>query len=202
VRIGLDFDNTIVSYDALFYKVARERNMLPQEILIGKVAVRNYLRSVGQEDAWTELQGYVYGARMDEAAIYPGVIDFLRWAKSVKHELAIISHKTKHPYRGSQYDLHASARAWIEKHLNEGGEALLPSSQVYFEVSKEAKLARILEFGCAVFIDDLPEILTAEAFPKDTAPVLFDPDGNHEGHALPGVTIVRSWDRFARTLAR
>jgi len=202
MRIGLDFDNTIVSYDALFYSVARERNMLPQELSISKLAVRDYLRSIGDEDAWTELQGYVYGARMDEAAIYPGVIDFLRWARSVKHDLAIISHKTKQPYRGAPYDLHASARAWIEKHLNEAGEALLPPSQVYFEVSKEAKLARILEFGCAVFIDDLPEILLAEAFPKNTSPVLFDPEGNHEGDSLPGITIVRTWDRFAHILTQ
>ena len=29
VRIGIDFDNTIVSYDVLFYKVALEQGVIP-----------------------------------------------------------------------------------------------------------------------------------------------------------------------------
>jgi len=202
VRIGLDFDNTIVSYDALFYQVARERDLLPRdtEIAVNKVAVRDYLRRIDREDEWTAMQGYVYGARMDEAAIFDGVIDFLAWANSAQHELAIVSHKTRHPFLGPQYDLHAAAAAWIATHLDRDGQALLPSDRVFFELTKEAKLARIAAFGCDVFIDDLPEILTAAGFPKNTRPVLFDPEGSHAGQALPGVTVTRSWDQFARVL--
>ena len=69
MRIGLDFDNTIVSYDALFHKVARERDCVPAATPVNKVAVRDYLRGVNQEDVWTAMQGYVYGARMDEATL-------------------------------------------------------------------------------------------------------------------------------------
>ena len=32
MRIGIDFDNTIVSYDALFHKVAREQGVIVRGI--------------------------------------------------------------------------------------------------------------------------------------------------------------------------
>lgn len=179
MRIGIDFDNTIVSYDALFHKVACEQGLVPATIPVSKVAVRDHLRQIGQEDRWTEMQGYVYGARMDEAVSYPGALEFFACAIAAGHELAIVSHKTRHPFIGPQYDLHAAARAWVERHLVWDGAPLLPPERVFFELTKEEKLARMAAFGCEVFIDDLPEILNAPSFPKATRPLLFDPESNH-----------------------
>lgn len=179
MRIGLDFDNTIVSYDALFHKVALEQDVIPKTTPVNKLAVRDFLRTEDKEAIWTEMQGYVYGARMDEADSYPGVIDFIRLARSAGHTLAIVSHKTKYPYLGQQHDLHASARAWIERYLSEDGIALIPETQVFFELTKEAKLSRIATFACDIFIDDLPEILSADNFPAATRRFLFDPEKNH-----------------------
>jgi hypothetical protein len=200
MRIGIDFDNTIVSYDVLFHKVARERDLVPPETPVNKIAVRDTLRRAGREEVWTELQGYVYGARMDEAQAYPGVIEFLRWAEQAGHDLAIVSHKTKHPFLGPQYDLHAAARAWVERHLCENGSALIPAEQVFFELTKEEKLARIGNFHCGIFIDDLPEILQASDFPASTCRILFDPEGHYEAESLPGVTVVQSWAGFTQCL--
>lgn len=200
MRIGLDFDNTIVSYDALFHKVAREQDVVPPETSINKLAVRDYLRRIDREEIWTEMQGTVYGARMDEAPTYPGVIEFLRWAGQAGHELAIVSHKTKYPFLGPQYDLHAAARGWVERHLIENGSPLIPAAQVFFELTKEEKLARIGDFGCDVFLDDLPEILQASGFPASTRRILFDPEGHHAVAALPSITVVQSWDGFAQCL--
>lgn len=200
MRIGLDFDNTIVSYDALFHKVAREQEVVPPETPISKVAVRDYLRLLGREKVWTEMQGYVYGARMKEAAAYSGVIEFLRWARQAGHTIAIVSHKTKHPFLGPQHDLHAAARAWIEDHLSENGSHLIPPEQIFFELTKEEKLARINDFGCEVFLDDLPEILQALGFPASTRRILFDPEGHHKPAQLPGVHAVQSWKGFAECL--
>ncbi|TSA53505.1 MAG: haloacid dehalogenase-like hydrolase, partial [Nitrosomonadaceae bacterium] len=117
MRIGIDFDNTIVSYDALFHKVARERNLVPSSAPVNKVAVRDYLRRIGQEEHWTEMQGYVYGSRMDEALAYEGVADFIRHAMAAGHQIFIVSHKTRYPFLGPQYDLHMAARAWIKHHM-------------------------------------------------------------------------------------
>lgn len=200
MRIGFDFDNTIVGYDALFFKIACERELVPSDIPANKVAVRDHLRRIGREDAWTELQGYVYGARMDEASIYPGVIEFLCWADQAGHDLAIVSHKTQYPFLGPQYDLHAAARAWIGRHLLVNGRAPIPTGQIFFEVTKEEKLARIDSFGCDMFLDDLPEILQAGGFPATTRRILFDPERHHEAAALPGIVRVQSWDEIVQCL--
>ena len=198
MRIGLDFDNTIVSYDALFHKVARELDVVPSDTPVNKVAVRDYLRQIGQEDIWTEMQGTVYGTRMDEAQAYPGVLEFMRWSALAGHELAIISHKTKHPFLGPQYDLHAAASAWVDQHLIENGSPLTSLKQVFFERTKEEKLSRIGSFGCEIFLDDLPEILQASSFPASTRRILFDPENHHSAALLPSITVIRSWEEFRK----
>lgn len=194
MKIGFDFDNTIVNYDELFHKVAREQNLIPDTIPVNKVAVRDHLRKIGQEDHWTEMQGYVYGARMGEAVGYPGVIEFFERAAALGHELAIISHKTRHPFKGFPYDLHTVARSWVNHHLVTPHHPLVSEKSVFFELTKKEKLDRIADFGCEVFIDDLPEILTDPLFPETTRPLLFDPDSNHN---LPGIPTFRTWSGIA-----
>jgi len=200
MRIGIDFDNTIVSYDALFHKVARERDLIPHDTPVSKVAVRDHLRQIGKEEVWTEMQGYVYGARIDEALTYPGVIDFLSRAAAAGHEVAIVSQKTKTPFLGPKYDLHAVARAWVEKHLRKDDIALVPATQVFFELTKEDKLARIESFGCDIFIDDLPEILQTKSFPTGVRRVLFDPEQNHADADLSDIRVAHSWNEFEQYL--
>lgn len=200
MRIGLDFDNTIVSYDALFHRVAREQDVVPANTPVNKIAVRDHLRRVGQEEVWTEMQGTVYGARMDEATAYPGAIEFMIWAAEAGHDLAIISHKTRHPFLGPQYDLHTAARTWVEHHLCIDGRPLIPDGQVYFEITKDEKLVRIQQFGCDLFVDDLPEILLAPKFPDGTQRVLFDPEANHSNETVPTGILVRSWKELSERL--
>ena len=197
MRIGIDFDNTIVSYDALFHKVACEQGLVPPDTPLSKVAVRDHLRRIGREDSWTEMQGYVYGARMVEAFAYEGAIEFMQRAAGAGHSIAIISHKTRHPFLGPRYDLHAAARAWIERHLQRDGAALLSPDDVFFEVTKEAKLARISAWRCEAFIDDLPEILLAAGFPPETARLLFDPENHHSAAAPEGMPRFQSWGQIA-----
>ena len=47
--VGLDFDNTIVCYDRLFHRLARERGLIPEHVPATKGAVRDHLRNVGRE---------------------------------------------------------------------------------------------------------------------------------------------------------
>lgn len=200
MRIGLDFDNTIVSYDVLFHKVALEQGAIPADTPINKVAVRDFLRNAGREEVWTAMQGYVYGARMDEALAYDGVIDFIRTARLAGHELFIMSHKTLHPFLGPQYDLHAAARSWIDAHLCWQGEALLSAENIFFELTKQEKLARIATCACDAFVDDLPEILLAEGFPAATARLLFDPENHHAETASSGLRVFGSWRQLSAAL--
>jgi FMN phosphatase YigB (HAD superfamily) len=197
--IGVDFDNTIVSYDALFHKVGCERGWFGAEIPVNKSDVRNYLRRIGREDDWTEMQGYVYGARMDEAAMFPGVKQFFAACRAAGHTVNIISHKTRAPFRGEAYDLHRAAQHWLELQgfftANEFG---LPRGNVFFELTKQAKLERIAAQGCTHFIDDLPEFLAEPAFPAGVKRILFDPnDLYRQETAFDRIT---SWDQ-ARKLS-
>jgi len=65
--IGIDFDNTSVCYDDVFGRVAVEQGLVTPEAATSKTAIRDHLRSLGQEDRWTELQGTIYGPRMMDA---------------------------------------------------------------------------------------------------------------------------------------
>jgi hypothetical protein len=139
VRIGIDFDNTIVSYDTLFHRVALERGLIPISVPANKISVREYLRERDSEDQWTQLQGYVYGARMSEAEAYPGAIEFFSWARERNIQPVIVSHKTRYPFLGERYDLHDAARGWVQKILIERSPQLIDAQAVYFELTKQEK---------------------------------------------------------------
>ncbi|MGH2363546.1 MAG: 5' nucleotidase, NT5C type [Chloroflexota bacterium] len=169
--LGVDVDNTIVCYDELFQRAALERGLIPPWLTGTKPAVRDWLRAQGREDAWTELQGWVYGPGLEYAAPFPGVVDALRAFAATDVQVCVISHKTRYPYVGERFDLHASARAWLERMLPGLG-----AERVFLESTKERKLARIGTLGCDPFIDDLPEFLAEPNFPPNTRRILFDPN--------------------------
>ena|SRR5581483_2609053 len=177
MRIGIDFDNTIACYDGVFHAAGVERALIPAELPSDKSSVRNYLRQTQREDQWTELQGYIYGARMDLAKPYDGVVDAISRLQSDGHTVFVISHKTRTPYAGPAYDLHEAARGFLAAHGIEGSkDALLPDERVFFELTLPAKLARIAACACDIFIDDLPELFAEAAFPRTARPLLFDPE--------------------------
>ena len=181
MRIGVDFDNTIVCYDEVFHRVACEQGLIPDSVPVNKGAVRDYLRKAGREAEWTEMQGYVYGVRMRDAQPFPGVLEFFRRTRAAGIPICIISHKTRHPYKGPQYDLHAAALGWLE--LNgffDPKRIGLARNDVYFELTLSAKLGRIAAAGCTHFIDDLPELLAEPDFPTKVSALLFDPAGAHK----------------------
>lgn len=197
IRIGVDFDNTVVSYDSVFHRVATEGGLIPESVPISKISVRDYLRRDGREQTWIEMQGYVYGARMCDAEFYPGVLDFFRWARATGVSLFIISHKTKYPFAGLKYDLHEASISWVDERLRDGGKPLVKTDAVYFELTKEDKFARIASLQCTVFLDDLPEVLLSDSFPRQTEPLLFDPDGHHPNTRLQRIA---SWHQLREVI--
>ena len=192
--VGLDFDNTIVRYDSAFHVVAMERELIDQSVPVSKLAVRDSLRAAGREDEWTEIQGYVYGSRMDLAQAYDDAIRIIREILNRGGECRIISHKTRHPYKGPRYDLHDAASGWIEQFLKDDIGPLIGRDHVSFHETKAEKIAHIGAMKCDVFLDDLPEILNDPHFPAATRPVLFDPEKNHAGETR--LTRVSGWPGF------
>ena len=191
MRIGVDFDNTLVRYDDLFARVCRERGLIGDDIPVNKTAIRDHLRAVGREDDWTEVQGIVYGPRITEAEAFEGALDFLREAGGSGHEIYIISHKTRHPYRGEKHDLHEAAQNWLRTNGVIGADGGVAAGRALFHERKEEKIARIGEVGCDWFIDDLPEILGHELFPGNVRRILFDPGDAHANDEL--WFRVRNW---------
>jgi hypothetical protein len=200
VRIGIDFDNTIVCYDEVFCRAAVEKGLLePAAKARGKQLVRDTLRDRGMEDDWTELQGYVYGAAMPYATPYPGLIAFLNQCRSANVPVCIISHKTRHPFHGPSYDLHQAAWDWlVQQGFFEADGIGLARDAVYFELTKPEKIARIGALGCTHFIDDLPELLREPGWSADIKRILFDPDNTHTAESE--FPRLRSWADASTTL--
>ena len=178
IKLGIDFDNTLITYDLLFKKAALEKNLIPINFPESKSLIRNYLREKGQEKLFTILQGEVYGSRIFEATQSEGMYDSLTKAKNNGIELFIISHKTKTPYEGPKYNLHNAASNWLEKNLFfEKSGINIPRKNVYFEVTKTKKIKRIESLGCTHFIDDLPEIL--DMINPKIKKILYNPKLNY-----------------------
>lgn len=200
MRIGIDLDNTIVSYDGLFADLAVEQGLLPRRPAGGKRAVRDALRArPGGEAAWQRLQAAVYGRQMARAGMFEGVGRFLDRCRGAGIEVRIISHKTRHAAADPDgADLHRAALAWMRARgfFDDDRFGLAPSA-VHFEPTRADKLRRIAAVGCSHFIDDLDEVLSDPAFPAGVARYLFAPAGG-AGNG-PYVTC-RSWRELSDEL--
>lgn len=198
MKIGIDFDNTIANYESAFYHAALDRGLVPKEISQKKNDVRDFLNNNNEKNAFTELQGYIYGARMDLARPFGDSLDFIKKAKIKNHEIYIVSHKSLYPIRGPKYNLHEAATKFL---IDWGfiGKDYLTFRDVYFEETKEKKISRIYDLDINIFIDDLPEILHLLDLMSDKNKILFDPSNNHsqKGYTF---TNINSWFNIAKFL--
>ena len=55
------------------------------------------------------------------------------------------------------------------------------NGQIFFELSKQEKIARILDLGCTHYIDDLPEILAM--LPNHVEKIFFAPSQSVQVHS-------------------
>ena len=170
-KIGIDFDNTIVIYDELFYKVALERNLIPINFPKNKQKIRNYLCKQNKENEFTNIQSEVYGKRIIDANAAPNIFEALKKISN-DYEINIISHKSKFPYSGEKYNLHIAAINWLEKNKFLSISGLnIKNKDIYFLPTKDKKLAAINALDYTYFVDDLPEIL--KYIKKQTHRILY-----------------------------
>jgi hypothetical protein len=175
LRIGIDFDNTIIAYDRVFCAAAKESGLLGDGFVGRKQAVRDAIRLLPDgEMAWQRLQGRVYGKGIGGATIIPGFEEFLRRCRAERSAVAIVSHKTEYGhYDAERVNLRQAARDWMAARGLLDGEFGVPSENVFFESTRADKLARIAALSCTHFIDDLEEVLTDPAFPPQVARILL-----------------------------
>ena len=178
LRVGLDFDNTIVCYDQAIAVMADNVLDLPRMVPRTKLAIRDHLRKANLETEWTCFQGELYGPGMRHAEPFDDAITTMKLLVAAGHELIIVSHRSLQPYAGEPYDLHSSAQRWVAKHLQSIGLFVGRNESISFLETRGEKIDKIAELRCDAFLDDLPEVLEDARFPPFTKGILFDPSGN------------------------
>jgi hypothetical protein len=176
VRIGIDFDNTIICYDKVFDSAARRRGLVPSDWMGSKIEVRDYLRSKpGGELAWQGLQGWVYGKGIGSAELFPGVRDFLATCRQTGSDVYIVSHKTQFGHQDPERtDLRAAAREWLRTSgLIDAEASPVAVGNVYFEDTLSAKVERLAGLELDIFIDDLVDVFEQPHFPRSIRSILF-----------------------------
>ncbi len=199
--VGLDFDNTIVSYDALFHRMALAEGAIPASTPITKRAVRDYLRKTKQEALWTQFQSKAYGPYLNDAIPFPGFHEFLAYCNQQKISVFVVSHKTRFPYVGEQHDLRQAAFTWMfQQGITCQMKYGLSEDRLFFESTITMKCERIRSLKCDVFLDDLPEFLLNTNFPSSVHRVVFDP--HQQMCASTELQRVGSWGEFLECMSR
>lgn len=168
MRIGIDFDNTIVGYDDAFLAIAKDLKLVTDDFSGDKRAIRDAIRLLPEgEVAWQRLQGSVYGQALEQAVIFEGVDAFLGRCRDEGYPVFIVSHKTEYGhFDPKRVPLRKAALSWMERRgfFTTSGYAI-PVENVFFEDTRTDKLRRIANLACTHFIDDLEEVLNDPSFP-------------------------------------
>ena len=196
-KVGVDFDNTLVSYDEVMYKAAVRFGFVASEARRDKKSIRDQIRQLPDgEMKWRKLQAFVYGEAMDDARLMEGVADFFDLCKKTGIEIYIVSHKTEFAAADEKgINLRQVALDWMTRQGLFKPQGLgLSNNQVFFESTRRAKAERIKHLGCTYFIDDLEETFLEESFPQGVTKILYHPHGGNS--TVPGVKIVRTWTQI------
>jgi hypothetical protein len=198
LRIGIDFDNTLISYDEVFLMTARERKLLGPGFSGNKRAIRDAIRLLSDgENAWQRLQGHVYGKGIGKAAMFEGADAFLRHCRTAGHEVFIVSHKTEFGHQDpDRINLREAALGWMEARGFFAPDTYgIGRDHVFFEGTRGEKLSRIAALRCAYFIDDLEEVLTDPGFPAGVNRILFG-----GADASPNLMACPTWQRVSEAI--
>ena len=194
-HIGIDFDNTIVLYDDLFYKYALKKKYIIPEIERTKIAVREFLISNNKESLYTQMQGIIYGNYISEAPVQVYLKSALINLRKLGHKISIISHKTKYPIDGDKINLHEAAFRWLKEN-NFINKDILGNDykNIFFEDSISEKINRIHQLKCDFYIDDLPEIL--HLINENVKKVLFKSNTNMKISTENKFINLDRWDKL------
>jgi len=191
--IGVDFDNTLVNYDGVLLKTARQWGLALKE-KAGKKNIRNAIRQLPDgEKKWQQVQAHVYGLGLDEALLIEGVGEFFSRCRSAGVPVYIVSHKTQFAAQDTdKIDLRQAALDWMNTQgfFDPAGGLGFSKSAVFFESTRQDKVGRIKELNCTHFIDDLEETFLEKSFPARCAKILYS---SQRSSCPGGMTVVHNW---------
>ena len=176
--IGIDFDNTIASYDEPMHRLAVERGLISSGLPKNKKLIRDTIRALEDgESKWRALQVFSYGIGMPDARPMEGVKEFMGACKERGIRVLIVSHKTEYANFGDPaVNLREAALRWLEAQgFMDSKRFGVGRDRIYFEGTREEKIARIRTLGVTHFVDDLEETFLEASFPAGIAKILISP---------------------------
>ena len=176
MRIGIDFDNTIINYHSVFHTLACEFSYISADTPIKKEQVKQaIIAHYGNDLHWQKLQSIAYGKAIFQAEAFKGVLVALESLKAQGHELFIVSHKSVTSHYDPTVHLREYALDWLIKKLIVN-ETLIHESSLFFLDNLEDKISTITSLELDIFIDDLDLVVLHPNFPKNTIPIGFGED--------------------------
>ena len=177
MRIGIDIDNTIICYNRVFAQVAMSQGFSVHSDA-SKNDVKKWFHERDMQQAFTLLQGEIYGKFIDLAILFDGVLEFIEVAKRAGCHLFLVSHKTRYPLVGEKFDLHKSASRFLidQNVISKCNDVGVHSNNVFFEQTLARKIHRIAALNLDFFIDDLLQVFQHSNFPKKTNFMHFSQD--------------------------
>ncbi|MDR3491436.1 MAG: hypothetical protein P4M12_05240 [Gammaproteobacteria bacterium] len=179
MRIGIDFDNTIICYDQVFCDLAKSWELIEKDYQGSKHELRDTIRMLPEGDlVWQRMQGKAYGERIQKAEIFPGFKEFVAACNADTNiEIFIVSHKTEFGhFDENRVNLRDAARQWLtDQGFFKQNFPYINKANVFFELTREEKIERIKSLQCTHFIDDLVEVLASPLFPDNVKRFLFQP---------------------------
>lgn len=198
MRIGIDFDNTIISYDDIFRQSAAQRGIDISQIKPNKTALRDHIRTLPDgEITWQKMQAEVYGKKIVDAHLFDGFKEFIQHCRANNIETFIVSHKTEFAAQDPTTNLRKHARKWMQDHGFFDDLAFLPH-QIYFESTRTKKIKRIIDLRCTHIIDDLIEVLTDAQLPKNIQKLWFSQ--NPKTTSTATITQCQTWSQIIQNL--
>lgn len=186
INVGIDLDNTIISYNNSFLRLAKKYNLSKTRSLNKNIIKKNIIKKFGMSE-WTRCQGEIYGKEILINNSHKDVKKNLIFLKK-KFNIFLISHRSKYPYLGKKINLHERAIQWLNKKKFLGENEIFTKKKVFFETSLQKKIERINKLNCKIFIDDLSLVL--KKLPRSTSKIHFS---NKIEYVFPGYYVMRKW---------
>jgi hypothetical protein len=177
-HIGIDFDNTLASYDEVMHAEALGCGLIRSDFEKNKRQIRDAIQALPDGNLqWQKLQAVVYGPRMKHARLMEGAQTFLESCRRQDISITIVSHKSAHyEFDDTDTNFQQAAMEWMEQeNFFKATGFGLSKNDVCFENTRQEKIQKIKSSGCTHFIDDLPEIFLEGSFPEMTEKILFGP---------------------------
>lgn len=195
---GIDFDNTLVTYDEVLAKIAHEKGLVDFQLGESKRKIRDRIRRLPNgEIEWQRCQALLYGPRISEAKLIEGVPHFFELCRQHSVKVYVVSHKTEFSrFDNTGTNLRTAALAWMASNAFFEPDGLgLTEGSIFFADSRQEKINRISALQCTDFVDDLEETFLEVTFPRSTGRILYEP--GRETAAPAGVLLMKTWQEIS-----